>query len=307
MGETARQVSDFNRWRVERPALDARKRQFRVPDGLGGSEEVEGWLVLPEGEGPHPLLLDMHGGPQSHVRFEFERLVHWPVLVRRGWAVLALDAVGSASYGLEFARRLCGRWGELDWPQWQAAVSQLRADGTCDDCIGVFGHAYGGFLAAWALTHDPALACAIASAPIANIESHTGSSDTGYYVGPYSMDADEDYRLRERSRALSPVSHAHAVRAPLLLLQGEDDQRSPRGQSEELFTAVLESRATSVRLVLFPGGGHHVSTTGRPSHRRMYYQAIVDWLERWRIPEGGPAPRLDVVRRTGACATGCGG
>ena len=80
-GANARQISHFNGWRKQRASLHAERRRFRVPDGEGGEEEIEGWLLKPTGRGPFPLLLDMHGGPHSFVRFEFPTQVHWPVLV----------------------------------------------------------------------------------------------------------------------------------------------------------------------------------------------------------------------------------
>ena len=279
-----RRLTGFNAWRRERVPLAYARRGFRVPDGTGGEEDIDGWLLRPDGEGPFPLLLDMHGGPHVPATLCFEKHPHWPVLVQQGWAVLALNAVGSSSYGRAFARRLVGHWGELDFPQWEAAVRSLQAEGIASSHVAAFGHSYGGFLAAWALTHAPWLASGVVSAGVINQASHAGTSDSGHYVGPFSMGG-ELHEVRDRYRALSPITHAHRIRAPVLLLQGLEDQRCPVGQSEELFTAVMRATDAPARLVRFPGGDHHAATTGTPSHRVVYFRELVDWLERWRHAE----------------------
>lgn len=277
-------ISDFNGWRRDCVDMHAERLHFDAPDGRGGRERIDGWLLRPRGDGPFPLLLDMHGGPHSLVTFEHETHAHWPVLVRRGWAVLALNPVGTNSYGEAFARRLCGHWGELDWPQWLAAVEALRERGLANGDLAVFGHSYGGFLAAWALTQDAPLACGVVSAGVLDPESHTGTSDTGYYVGPYAMGGEPE-QARERYLRQSPVRRAERIRAPTLLLQGDRDQRCPLGQAEELFARLIRLQRARARMVVFPGGTHHVSSTGRPSHRLEFYRQIVDW-----ICEHGGAP-----------------
>jgi len=160
-------------------------------------------------------------------------------------------------------------------------VEQLRGEGIAGTGVACFGHSYGGYLSAWALAHDRSLIAGIVSAGIINLESHTGTSDSGYYVGPYSMCGELD-ELRGRYRELSPISHAAAIQAPTLILQGQDDERCPVGQGEELLAALIRKGGVEVEMLLFPGGSHHVSSTGRPSHRTTYFRRLVDWLERAR-------------------------
>ena len=78
---------------------------------------------------------------------------------------------------------------------------------------------------------------------------------------------------------LSPIRRAHRIQAPTLILQGMDDQRCPVGQAEQLYTTLVRAGLEDVRLVLFPQGQHHLSSTGRPSHREAWYGQLVDWLE----------------------------
>jgi acetyl esterase/lipase len=68
---------------------------------------------------------------------------------------------------------------------------------------------------------------------------------------------------------------------PTLFLQGKEDERCPKCQSEELFVKLRTAGDTPAEVVLYPGGSHHVFGEGRPSHRLDIQQRIVDWLTRW--------------------------
>lgn len=71
-GSEERCLSDLNPWWRERPKATYQRHAFDVPDGQGGSERVDGWLIRPEGaQGATPLLLDVHGGPASFALFAF--------------------------------------------------------------------------------------------------------------------------------------------------------------------------------------------------------------------------------------------
>lgn len=278
-GAAVRPLSDFNPWWREREAIRAERRGFDVPDGRGGRERIEGWLLRAEGRsGPLPLLDDAHGGPASYALLDFDTNVYWQVLCARGWAVLALDPVGSASYGREFCDRLAGHWGEYDLPQHLAALAQLREEGVCDDRLAIAGKSYGGYLAAWAIGHCELFRAAVVMAPVGNIEAHYGTSDGGYYADPFYLGG--EVFDRERAHALSPLAHVHRATTPTLFLQGADDERCPRSQSEELFVTLMRAGTTPAELVLYPGENHHFLGEGAPAVREDAARRIIAWLER---------------------------
>jgi dipeptidyl aminopeptidase/acylaminoacyl peptidase len=279
-GGDERRHSSFNRrWTRERVRPRAMKRRFVVPDGKGGDEKVEAWLLRPAvGEGPFPLLVDFHGGPHSVALIDFDAHAYWYDLCSRGWAVLAVNPAGSGSYGDEFAYRLRSRWGELDLPQIAAIVGQLQDSGLADQRVACTGKSYGGFLSAWAIGHSHLFRAAVVCAPVANITSHAGTSDTGYYVTPFAMGADlnDDPELYQR---LSPIGACKNATAATLILQGENDGRCPRGQSEELFAHLVRCGSCVVELVIYPGNTHAVAEGGPPSHRLDYHQRLADWVD----------------------------
>jgi dipeptidyl aminopeptidase/acylaminoacyl peptidase len=284
-GGNERQLSQFNRWWAQRRLPVVEKRRFEVPaaaDEGDATEEIEGWLLLPEGRsGPVPLLVDVHGGPASYVPLEFTSHAYWQMLVSRGWAVLALNPVGSSSYGREFCDRLLAHWGERDLPQQLAAVKALQDEGIADQRLAIAGASYGGYLSAWAIGTCRHFRAAVVCAPVGNLEAHFGTSDSGYYADPYSMDGKPEAN-RELMARLSPMIHIEQACTPTLFLQGKDDQRCPIGQSEEMFVKLKRSAIdVPTEMVLYPGGSHHVFGKGRPSHRLDIARRIVAWLSRW--------------------------
>jgi dipeptidyl aminopeptidase/acylaminoacyl peptidase len=279
-GENERRITSANRsWAGRRGRPRVNVRRFSVPDGEGGHERIDAWILRPpgDGKGPFPVLMDMHGGPQSVSMIDFPSHVYWYALCSMGWMIVAPNAVGSAGYGMAFAKRLRGRWGELDLPQYLAILDTLREEGLADHRVACAGKSYGGFLSAWALGNSDAFRAAVICAPVANVESHTGTSDTGFYVTPYAMGAEID-DARERYQRLSPVDYCVEVSGAALLLQGQDDQRCPLGQSEELFASLIRHSRMPCTMVVYPGGSHGLAGSGNPRHRVDYHQRIVDWV-----------------------------
>ena len=86
---------------------------------------------------------------------------------------------------------------------------------------------------------------------------------------------------RDRWRRVSVLESLPNARTPTLLLQGENDGRCPRGQSEEVFAHLIRYTDTPVELVLYPESAHAEAESGRPSNRIDYHNRIVAWAQRW--------------------------
>lgn len=279
-GADERRLTSFNRkWFGERIRPRVYKRRFDVPDAKGGTERIDAWVLLPpRGGGPFPALVDFHGGPQSVTLIDFASHLYWYPLIAKGYAVIAPNPVGSGSYGAEFARRLTAHWGEYDLPQVEAVIARLRAEGVVGDALGCYGKSYGGYLSAWSAAMSDTFRAAVVSAPVTNLQSHGGTSDTGYYVTPYAMDA-ELYESAEQYARLSPVEHAARVDTATLFLNGQDDQRCPVGQCEEIYANVVRAGNTRSMMVIYPGGSHSLAGSGTPAHRVDYHDRVVKWIE----------------------------
>jgi dipeptidyl aminopeptidase/acylaminoacyl peptidase len=294
-GANERRISRLNAWWDERRAVDVQARSFLVPDGDGGTESIDGWLLRrADAALPAPLLDEIHGGPAAYAMLDFDGNVHWQSLCAQGWQVLLLNAVGSATFGRGFCARLSGRWGALDLPQHLAVLAQLRAEGVCDDRVAVMGKSYGGYFSAWAAGHTDAYRAAVVVSPVGNLESHYGTSDGGYQTDPVYTTGRADFD-RETARAMSPVAAIGTSRTPTLFLQGEADERCPKGQSEELFVALCRGGDTPTELVLYPGGSHSFAATGEPSGREDVVRRIAGWLERHVLTQPAAAPAAEAV------------
>lgn len=262
------------RWNLPR----VERRAFATLQG----GTVEGWLIRPAaGPLPAPLLLDIHGGPHSYEGSTFP-LVHFYryVLASRGWAVLALNATGSGSYGKAFAHGIRGRWGEADLPEHLAAVDALIAEGIADGArLAVAGYSYGGFMTAWTIAHTDRFRAAVVGAPVVNLESFHGTSDIGMWFSPWEMHGDL-FAHRDTYRRLSPTSYVERVTTPTLIVHGEADDRCPIGQGEELFTGLVAAGKAPVEFVRYPGASHLFLRNGRPSHRLDVTRRVAEWIGR---------------------------
>ncbi|RYH63416.1 MAG: S9 family peptidase [Alcaligenaceae bacterium] len=283
--DSLRQVSDLNPWWKERTAIEAQSKWFEVPGSDGGTQQIQGWLIRAEGapDGA-PLLNDIHGGPASYALLDFDTSIYWQVLCSQGWSVLALNAVGSASFGHDFSHELEGHWGTYDMPQHLAAVELLKAQGICDDRLAICGKSYGGYLTAWTIGHTELFKAAIVMAPVGNIETHYGTSDGGYYADPFFMATAPRFD-REKARRLSPLQHISNATTPTLFLQGKEDERCPKCQSEELFVTFICSGDNAGELVLYPNEGHDFLAEGAPACRADAAARIIDWLTQHTVNE----------------------
>jgi dipeptidyl aminopeptidase/acylaminoacyl peptidase len=274
-GENERQLTKLNAWWETREMPRAEYRNF----AMTGGRTADGWVLLPRKPDRRvPLLVDVHGGPHSFAELGFPYHVYWYVLCGRGVAVLALNARGSSGVDPDEAHELRGNWGELDLEDHVRAASTLKEEGLVNGAWAITGKSYGGYLAAWAVGHSDQFSAAVVSAPVTNIESHYGTSDSGYYVDSYDM-VGEPWESRAY-RDNSPIHAAHLATTPTLFLQGEDDQRCPLGQCEEMFTRMVRARRTEVRMVVYPEAHHDLAEAGVPSQRLDYHGRIVDWVLR---------------------------
>ena len=163
----------------------------------------------------------------------------------------------------------------------------------CTAQVAIAGKSYGGYLAAWAVGHTDTFRAAVVMAPVGNIEPHYGTSDGGYYADPRYVGTAPEFD-RRRARELSPLQHIEKSRTPVLFLQGKEDERCPKCQSEEMFVSLLRACDTPTELVLYPGQDHHFLGDGAPSARDDAARRIMDWARRWcgLDEDGKPADDL---------------
>ncbi len=245
-----------------------------APDGY----EVHGWVVLPAsasfGQGPHPTVLMIHGGPFS--AFTWSVLDEAQVLAGAGYAVVLGNPRGSAGYGEEHGRAVVGAMGGPDADDVTALLDAALADdglGLDPGRVGVMGGSYGGYLTALLTTRTHRFAGAIVERGYLDAVSFVGSSDIGWFF------PDAYHRSREAMVEQSPMTHVAEVTTPTLVIHSEDDLRCPLEQGQRWFTE-LRRAGVDTSLLLFPGEGHELSRSGRPSHRVARHQHVLRW---WHV------------------------
>jgi dipeptidyl aminopeptidase/acylaminoacyl peptidase len=217
---------------------------------------------------PPPLIAWVHGGPTDQWAVSFlPRIAYWQ---DRGWAVLLVDHRGSTGYGRAFQQALHGRWGEMDTADVATGLRAAAERGWGDPGrLVVMGGSAGGFTVLNVLAGHPELCAAgvdlYGVADLFSLAETTHRYEAHYLdslVGPLP-EAAATYRER------SPVHRADAIIAPLLILQGADDEVVPPAQSRAIADR-LRAKGRDVELHLYEGERHG---WGRPG-------TVVDELRR---------------------------
>lgn len=267
-----RLLSDFSAaLRTEAGIIGPQEVTFPAPDGY----PVHGWLVQPAGKGPHPVLLNIHGGPFAQYTTAF--FDEAQVYAEAGYAVLMCNPRGSAGYGQAHGRSIKERMGTVDMQDVLAFLDgSLEKFSSLDTgALGIMGGSYGGYLTAWTISQDHRFRAAIVERGFLDPVSFTGSSDIGWFFGGEYVGS-----AAELVAAQSPMATVAAVRTPTLVIHSEDDLRCPVEQGQRYFTALKQQGVDSAFLV-FPGEDHELSRTGTPHHRRQRFEHILAWWAKY--------------------------
>lgn len=237
--------------------------------------EIHGWVATPTGEGPHPTILLIHGGPFADYTVQVFDEVQ--VLADAGYAVVFCNPRGSAGYGREHGTSIKEAMGTVDLHDVLDFLDRaLDANPDLDRArLGIVGGSYGGYLAAWAIGNDHRFKAAIVERGYLDPEAFIGSSDIGWFF-PREYNGSD----RDGVRAQSPQAVADQVTTPTLVIHSENDLRCPIAQAETYYST-LALNGVETEMLIFPGEDHDLSRSGRPRHRLQRFEAILTWLGRY--------------------------
>ena len=253
-----------------------------------GGLEIEAWLQFPYGYQPgrkYPLVLYIHGGPHSAYGEGWFDEFH--NLTGAGMFVLYTNPRGSSGYGADFTYATRGRWGMEDYEDLMKAVDIAIQRPDVDAAnIGVTGGSYGGFMTAWVTTKTQRFKAAQTDRMISNWFSWYGTSEAQgltefeFYGKPWD-NPDLYWQL-------SPIKYVAQVRTPTLMVQSEEDHRTPMTDADQWFMS-LRKQGVPVEFVRYPRSNHDLSRTGEPWLLVDRLGRLRQWFSHWLLPGGGEA------------------
>jgi dipeptidyl aminopeptidase/acylaminoacyl peptidase len=242
---------------------------FETFDG----REIPAFLTLPDGDGPHPVVVDFHGGPEAQRRPFFMALRQY--FVDNGYAVFEPNVRGSSGYGKQYMNldNVRNRMDSVE--DGKHGVEWLTGRDDIDpDRVVAYGGSYGGFMVLASLTEYPDLwAAGVDIVGIANFVTfleNTGDWRRAHREAEYGS-LDED---REFLESISPTNNADKIRSPLLVLHGANDPRVPVGEAERIVEQASEH--VPVEKLIFEDEGHGFS---KLENKIEAYSKVVEFLD----------------------------
>jgi dipeptidyl aminopeptidase/acylaminoacyl peptidase len=247
-------------------------------DGAEGTK-IEAMLIRPpnfDANKKYPLLVLLHGGPQTMWSNAWGYRWNEEVFSAPGYVTLMINRRGSTGYGQKFTDEITNDWGGKAYVDVMDGVDYALKkypfiDGTR---MAAAGGSYGGYMADWIATHNPRFKAII---------SHAGVYDK---VAMYATDElwFEEHDMQgapwsnpESYHKWAPVTYAGELgkfKTPTLVICGERDYRVPYTQSLEFFNA-LQRQGVPSKLVVFPDEGHWIL---KPQNAQFWYKTFFDWL-----------------------------
>ena len=254
-------------------------------DGLTPDGEGE----TPEGEGtrsPLPMVLLVHGGPWAQDMWGYQPEVQ--LLTNRGYAVLQVNYRGSTGYGKAFTHAAEGEFGRKMHDDLIDAVEWAVREGVADaERIGIYGGSYGGYAALCGVTFTPdVFAAAIAYVGPSSLVTLIRSFPPYWrpflkgtwfrYVGDPGTEEEPDDEVVADLLARSPLSYVERITTPLMVVQGANDPRVTKVESDQIVAALAE-RGVDVEYLVKDDEGHGFAN---PENRLDLYRAMEHFFAR---------------------------
>jgi dipeptidyl aminopeptidase/acylaminoacyl peptidase len=256
---------------LERDQLaDVEYITYKARDG----RDIAGYLTVPNGDGPFPLIVMPHGGP--YVSETTDTFDEWSqMLANNGYMVFQPQYRGSKKYGLEFYKSAFingSEAGHAMQDDKDDGALYLAKQGLVDpDRMAMFGWSYGGYAALVAASReDQIYQCVIAGAAVTDPEMQVD-----YYR--YRMEgAQKLEQLTTWDGAISPINEVTKVNVPLYILHGDNDQRVPPEHYYK-YVKALEKEEIPHKKVLLEGADHFGNTLFY-RHKMTLYKSMLEFL-----------------------------
>ncbi len=249
---------------------------FKSKDGT----EVHGLLTKPSGYAAGakvPLLLRIHGGPNSQDQHSFSAERQW--FAANGYAVLAVNYRGSAGRGQRYSWSIAADWGHYEVEDLEAGVDYAIKMGVADpDRLGVGGWSYGGILTDYLIATNRRFKAATSGAGVAFPIALYGVDQ---YVIQYDNELGPPWKAFDTYVKVSyPFLHADRITTPTLFLGGDKDFNVPVEGGQQMYQA-LKSLGIDTQLIIYPDQFHGLT---RPSFIRDRLERYLAWYDKYLKP-----------------------
>jgi dipeptidyl aminopeptidase/acylaminoacyl peptidase len=252
--------------------------EFQTFDEVDGApRKIPAWIYKPRGSGPFPVVVSIHGGPESQARPAFASTYQlW--LEKLGVAVIVPNVRGSAGYGKTYVALDNGFKREdsvkdigalLDWIETQPDLDQDR--------VAVFGGSYGGYMVLASAVHfSDRLKAAVDIVGISSFVTFLeNTQDYRRDLRRVEYGDERDPEMRAHLEKISPVNNVEKIDIPLFVVQGENDPRVPVTESTQM-VAALRDRGETVWYMNALNEGHGYR---KKENRDIYQQATALFLK----------------------------
>ena len=240
---------------------------------------ISAYLWMPfnlKRDGSNPAIVLPHGGPTGQIRNTFDARA--AALASRGYICIGPNVRGSTGYGLAFQKANIKDLGGGDLQDEVFATKFLLATGYVDSKkIGITGGSYGGYMTLMAIGKVPDIwAAAVEQYGVINWETMATNADPflQQYVRALLGDPEKDREIYENT---SPLKYIRNEKAPLLVLQGENDIRVPKEESDQV-VSILKQQGGTVAAHYYPQEGHGFS---KRENQIDALKRTVDWFDKY--------------------------
>lgn len=291
-----KRVTNLNPWVAGRKLGKREIVRYPARDGL----EIEGLLNYPVDYEPgkrYPLVVAVHGGPESHHRNDWRTHYYRPVQVLngRGYFVFMPNYRSSTGYGVQGPMSTLGDAAGAEFDDIADGIEYFVDQRMVDpEKVGLGGGSYGGYAAAWFATYYTDLVKAVVMfVGISDLISKRSTTDITWEE-LYVHSGKKLEEMWEFSLKRSPIYYAHQSKTAALIIGGTRDTRVHPSQSLEMYRRLKMNDHPAVRLVQYPGERH--GNRKMPARRDAALR-ILHWYD-WYIKDGnpidGPMPPYDI-------------
>lgn len=251
----------------------------QLPPGMSADSKV-----------PHPLILNIHGGPHSAYGWVFDH--EMLLMAARGYVVDYPNPRGSTTYGQNFANIIENNYPGDDFHDLMDTVDAIIAKGwTTPDMLGVTGGSGGGLLTDWVVTQTNRFKAAVAQRDITDWANWWYTADAISFHQSFEPKS-PPFDNVELYKAHSPITFVNNIKTPMMFILGDADYRTPPGSGGEDFFRALKYKKIPTVMIRFPRENHELSRSGEPWHRVERLDNILNWFDEFLL--GKCEPQYDL-------------